>query len=122
VCVCFPHQASGCCQSKENGVCCLDQEINGLAESQEEDKVSAQLGCYKVVQDVRWLTSLQQNQWLLSLMNLTVSTCSPLMLTVSLYSKNSACKGVGNGGRRVDSTVVQLDGRCGLSLLCSTVE
>lgn len=36
-------KASGCCQSKENGVCCLDQEINGLAESQEEDKTSPEL-------------------------------------------------------------------------------
>uniref|UniRef100_A0A8C6N150 Aldehyde oxidase 1 n=1 Tax=Mus spicilegus TaxID=10103 RepID=A0A8C6N150_MUSSI len=36
-------KASGCCQSKENGVCCLNQEINGLAESQEEDKTSPEL-------------------------------------------------------------------------------
>uniref|UniRef100_A0A8C6RHL3 aldehyde oxidase n=1 Tax=Nannospalax galili TaxID=1026970 RepID=A0A8C6RHL3_NANGA len=34
---------SGCCQSKENGVCCLDQGINGLPEFQEEDKTSPEL-------------------------------------------------------------------------------
>nr|XP_042116274.1 aldehyde oxidase 1-like isoform X2 [Peromyscus maniculatus bairdii] len=32
-------KASGCCQSKENGVCCSDRGINGLAEFQEGDEV-----------------------------------------------------------------------------------
>lgn len=36
-------KASGCCQSKENGLCCLDRGINGLAEFQEEDKTSPEL-------------------------------------------------------------------------------
>lgn len=36
-------RASGCCQSKENGVCCLDQGINGSAEFQEGDETSPEL-------------------------------------------------------------------------------
>ncbi|KAM4836062.1 aldehyde oxidase [Thomomys bottae] len=34
---------SGCCQSKENGVCCLDQGVNGLPELEEENKTSTVL-------------------------------------------------------------------------------
>uniref|UniRef100_A0A8I5Y9M0 Aldehyde oxidase 1 n=1 Tax=Rattus norvegicus TaxID=10116 RepID=A0A8I5Y9M0_RAT len=36
-------RASGCCESKENGVCCLDQGINGSAEFQEGDETSPEL-------------------------------------------------------------------------------
>uniref|UniRef100_A0A2K6B3C5 aldehyde oxidase n=1 Tax=Macaca nemestrina TaxID=9545 RepID=A0A2K6B3C5_MACNE len=36
-------ETSGCCQSKENGVCCLDQGINGLPEFEEESKTSPKL-------------------------------------------------------------------------------
>ncbi|XP_037704740.1 aldehyde oxidase-like [Choloepus didactylus] len=36
-------KTTGCCQSKENGICCLDQGINGLPGFEEEDKTSAKL-------------------------------------------------------------------------------
>ncbi|XP_048200961.1 aldehyde oxidase isoform X2 [Perognathus longimembris pacificus] len=36
-------KTSGCCQSKENGVCCLDQGVNGLPELEEENKTSSVL-------------------------------------------------------------------------------
>lgn len=36
-------KASGCCQSKENGVCCSDQGRNGLAEFQEGDETNPEL-------------------------------------------------------------------------------
>ncbi|EAW70209.1 aldehyde oxidase 1 [Homo sapiens] len=36
-------KTSGCCQSKENGVCCLDQGINGLPEFEEGSKTSPKL-------------------------------------------------------------------------------
>ncbi|NP_001289031.1 aldehyde oxidase 1 [Papio anubis] len=36
-------ETSGCCQSKENGVCCLDQGINGLPEFEEGSKTSPKL-------------------------------------------------------------------------------
>ncbi|GAB1284986.1 Aldehyde oxidase 1 [Apodemus speciosus] len=36
-------KASGCCQSKENGVCCLDEVKNGMAEFQEGDETSPEL-------------------------------------------------------------------------------
>ncbi|KAK1336525.1 hypothetical protein QTO34_002556 [Cnephaeus nilssonii] len=34
---------SGCCQSKENGVCCLNQGINGFPELEEGNKTSSKL-------------------------------------------------------------------------------
>ncbi|KAM7104170.1 aldehyde oxidase [Molossus nigricans] len=34
---------SGCCQSKENGFCCLNQGLNGLPEFEEENKASLKL-------------------------------------------------------------------------------
>lgn len=36
-------KTSGCCQSKENGTCCLDKGINGLSEFEEENKTSSPL-------------------------------------------------------------------------------
>ncbi|KAF4014221.1 hypothetical protein G4228_005625 [Cervus hanglu yarkandensis] len=36
-------KTSGCCQSKENGVCCLDQGINGLPEFEEGNETSLKL-------------------------------------------------------------------------------
>ncbi|XP_053452272.1 aldehyde oxidase isoform X3 [Nycticebus coucang] len=36
-------KSSGCCQSKENGICSLDQGINGLPEYEEENKTSPKL-------------------------------------------------------------------------------
>ncbi|NP_001274196.1 aldehyde oxidase 1 [Equus caballus] len=36
-------KTSGCCQSKENGVCCLDQGINELPEFEEGNKTSPKL-------------------------------------------------------------------------------
>ncbi|XP_047576640.1 aldehyde oxidase [Lutra lutra] len=36
-------KTSGCCQGKENGVCCLDQGINELTEFEEGNKTSAKL-------------------------------------------------------------------------------
>uniref|UniRef100_A0A8C3YFZ8 aldehyde oxidase n=1 Tax=Catagonus wagneri TaxID=51154 RepID=A0A8C3YFZ8_9CETA len=36
-------KTSGCCQSKENEVCCLDQEINGLPEFEEGNKTGQKL-------------------------------------------------------------------------------
>ncbi|EGV92176.1 Aldehyde oxidase, partial [Cricetulus griseus] len=36
-------KASGCCQSRENGACCLNQGINGLAELPEGDETSPEL-------------------------------------------------------------------------------
>nr|XP_012594525.1 aldehyde oxidase isoform X1 [Microcebus murinus] len=36
-------KSSGCCQSKENGICCLDQGINGLPEFEEGNKTSPKL-------------------------------------------------------------------------------
>nr|DAA64423.1 TPA_inf: aldehyde oxidase 1 [Otolemur garnettii] len=36
-------KSSGCCQSKENGICSLDQGINGLPEYKEENKTSPKL-------------------------------------------------------------------------------
>ncbi|XP_047402763.1 aldehyde oxidase isoform X1 [Sciurus carolinensis] len=36
-------KTSGCCQVKENGTCCLDQEINGLPELEEGNKTSSKL-------------------------------------------------------------------------------
>ncbi|XP_012866062.1 PREDICTED: aldehyde oxidase [Dipodomys ordii] len=36
-------KTSGCCQSKENGVCCLDQGVNGLPELEEDNKTSSVL-------------------------------------------------------------------------------
>ncbi|XP_055429028.1 aldehyde oxidase isoform X1 [Bubalus kerabau] len=36
-------KTSGCCQSKENGVCCLDQGINGLPECEEGNETSLKL-------------------------------------------------------------------------------
>ncbi|XP_059249134.1 aldehyde oxidase [Mustela nigripes] len=36
-------KTSGCCQSKENGVCCLDQVINELTEFEEGNKTSTKL-------------------------------------------------------------------------------
>ncbi|XP_061042171.1 aldehyde oxidase 1 isoform X3 [Eubalaena glacialis] len=38
-----PVQTSGCCQSKENGVCCLDQGINGLPEFEEGHETNLKL-------------------------------------------------------------------------------
>ncbi|XP_021526377.2 aldehyde oxidase isoform X1 [Aotus nancymaae] len=36
-------KTSGCCQSKENGICCLDQGINGLPEFEEGSETSPKL-------------------------------------------------------------------------------
>ncbi|XP_057601489.1 aldehyde oxidase 1 isoform X2 [Hippopotamus amphibius kiboko] len=36
-------KTSGCCQNKENGVCCLDQGINGLPEVEEGNETSLKL-------------------------------------------------------------------------------
>nr|XP_021510777.1 aldehyde oxidase [Meriones unguiculatus] len=36
-------KASGCCQGKENGVCCSDGGVNGLAELQDGDETSPEL-------------------------------------------------------------------------------
>eukprot|EP00069_Balaena_mysticetus_P011147 bmy_21068T0 len=36
-------KTSGCCQSKENGVCCLDQGINGLPEFEEGHEINLKL-------------------------------------------------------------------------------
>ncbi|XP_006153057.1 aldehyde oxidase [Tupaia chinensis] len=36
-------KTSGCCQSKENGICCLDEEINGLQEFEDENKINPKL-------------------------------------------------------------------------------
>uniref|UniRef100_A0A8C5L665 aldehyde oxidase n=1 Tax=Jaculus jaculus TaxID=51337 RepID=A0A8C5L665_JACJA len=36
-------KTSSCCQSRENGVCCLDQGVNGVPEFEEQHKISLEL-------------------------------------------------------------------------------